>query len=401
VSHHRTQFFKDDEQEFLTAIALGAAAYRASEAGEVLATIREVEDGDRGSWVDAWAALAERVRGIADGTSGPSARDACLRAAMYYGMAAFGAVGAGGRERWDALWAAGRDAWREAARLLGAVEVEIPYEDATMPGWLFVPDGAGPHPLAIIVNGSDGSNVDAWVQGGAAALERGYASLIFDGPGQNAMLHERNVGFRPDWEAVITPIVDWALARDDIDGEAIVMAGVSQAGFWVPRAAAFEHRLAAAVADPGVVDVSTSWLDHLPGSMRSKLERGDRDGFDRAMGWGVRFSKEARFQLGFRGAPYGIDDPFDLYAEVLRYRLDAETAARIRCPMLITDPEHETFWPGQSQQLYDMLTCEKTLLRFTAAEGGDLHCEPRAPTLRNQRVFDWLDGVLGRTSAAA
>jgi hypothetical protein len=35
-------------------------------------------------------------------------------------------------------------------------------------------------------------------------------------------------------------------------------------------------------------------------------------------------------------------------------------------------------------------------VQFTAAEGADSHCEPRELGLRDQRVFDWLDGTLGR-----
>jgi hypothetical protein len=84
-----------------------------------------------------------------------------------------------------------------------------------------------------------------------------------------------------------------------------------------------------------------------------------------------------------------------VFRATLSYRLDDETIGRIRCPTLVTDPEGEQFWPGQSQQLYDKLQCPKELMRFTAEEGADLHCEPRAPTLRNQRVFDWLDRTLG------
>ena len=37
-----------------------------------------------------------------------------------------------------------------------------------------------------------------------------------------------------------------------------------------------------------------------------------------------------------------------------------------------------------------------TLAKFTAAEGADLHCEPKAMGLRNQVVFDWLDEILSR-----
>jgi hypothetical protein len=33
----------------------------------------------------------------------------------------------------------------------------------------------------------------------------------------------------------------------------------------------------------------------------------------------------------------------------------ADVAAQITTPLLITDPEDEQFWPGQSQQLFDRL----------------------------------------------
>ena len=95
--------------------------------------------------------------------------------------------------------------------------------------------------------------------GGAAALERGYNALIFEGPGQGSMLFEREIFFRPDWEHVVTPIVDWLTAQPDVDANRIAITGWSLCGESVIRAAAFEHRLAAVVADPGVLDV---WLSY-------------------------------------------------------------------------------------------------------------------------------------------
>ena len=44
--------------------------------------------------------------------------------------------------------------------------------------------------------------------------------------------------FRHDWEAVITPVVDFLASRDDVDDDRIVLHGISQAGYWAPRAAA-------------------------------------------------------------------------------------------------------------------------------------------------------------------
>src|SRR5690606_17944007 len=87
-------------------------------------------------------------------------------------------------------------------------------------------------------------------------LARGYNVLIFDGPGQQSMLYERGIGFRSDWEAVLTPIVDLLLTREDVDPDRLALYGVSQGGFWVPRTVAYEHRFAAAIADPGVKNVS-------------------------------------------------------------------------------------------------------------------------------------------------
>ncbi|MGD0701002.1 MAG: hypothetical protein ABSA02_14085 [Trebonia sp.] len=104
----------------------------------------------------------------------------------------------------------------------------------------------------------------AWVQGIADALSRGWNAMTFDGPGQNAALVRQRLPFRPDWENVITPVVDYLLARSDVDGAKVAILGVSQAGYWVPRAVAFEHRVAAAVTDPGVTDVSTVMLGQVP-----------------------------------------------------------------------------------------------------------------------------------------
>ena len=60
-------------------------------------------------------------------------------------------------------------------------------------------------------------------------------------------------------------MLDAMVARPDVDPVRVALIGISQTGYWVPRALAFEHRFVAAVADPGVVDVSTSWTKALPG----------------------------------------------------------------------------------------------------------------------------------------
>jgi pimeloyl-ACP methyl ester carboxylesterase len=100
------------------------------------------------------------------------------------------------------------------------------------------------------------------VYGAAEAVALGYNALLFEGPGQGSMLHLRGIGFRPDWEAVITPVVDYLVGRPDVDPGRIALVGWSQGGALAARAAAFEHRLAALVLDPGVSDFMAVF--HLP-----------------------------------------------------------------------------------------------------------------------------------------
>ena len=230
------------------------------------------------------------------------------------------------------------------------------------------------------------------MQGGAGAVARGYNCLTFDGPGQGYALWKQKLYFRSDWEKVIAPVVDYALSRPEVDPGRIALQGISQGGYWVPRAVAFESRIAAAVADPGVVDVSSSWTSHLPKPVLDLLEEGRKTEFDRIMT--DEKNPAIAAALRFRMRPYGFSSPFETFKAAQAYNL-REVAARIRCPMLITAPAKETFWPGQSQDLYDLLTCPKRLVPFTAEEGADLHCEPKAYGLRDLRVFNWLDETLG------
>ena len=147
----------------------------------------------------------------------------------------------------------------------------------------------------------------------------------------------------PDWEKVITPVVDFLSARADVDGAKLALLGVSQAGYWVPRALAFEHRIAAGVADPGVVDVSTTVLGHLPHMMIKLLEAGEREKFNRDMEWALKISPSTRPMLVLRMRPYGVTTPYEFFSASRDYVLTDELIARITAPVLVTSPDNEQF----------------------------------------------------------
>ena len=78
--------------------------------------------------------------------------------------------------------------------------------------------------------------------------------LVLEGPGQGGVLYTRRIPLRPDSEAVITPVIDWLLAQDGVDPDAVILFGRSFAGYLAPRAATSEHRLAALICDPAQYD---------------------------------------------------------------------------------------------------------------------------------------------------
>jgi hypothetical protein len=397
--------YQDDAFEFDRLNLLGQAFHGLTDAGEVLVTLDGIPDGDREAWIDGFSALAERRHTEAEAylASGHpiGARRAYLRAAAYFATASSAAPGTKKSDRYGALWERHRACWDAAVPLFEPpVEpIRIPYESTTLEGYFFPARSAhgqvvagGPRPTVIFNNGSDGP-VTAALGFARAANERGWHAMTFDGPGQNASLHRQHLYFRSDWEAVVTPVADWLVARADVDAARLALVGVSQAGYWVPRAVAFEHRIAAAVADPGVVRVGDSWRAHLPDVMIQLLDQGDKSGFDSFMEVGMKDDPAAAAMLAWRMAPYGLTSYFDAYQAADAMHLDADTLGMIACPLLITSPEHEQFWPGQSDEMHGVVP-SSTLVAFTEAEGADWHCEPAAQGLRTERIFNWLEDQL-------
>lgn len=388
------RFYDDEGFEFDRLILLGHAYRNLTDVGEVLITLDAIPNGDRDAWVREFVALADRREAEGDDHLAHhhrvSARMAYLRAATYYATASNMAP-----EHWEAS----RACWDAAVPLFDPpVEpIRIPYEGTELEGYFFHAveprHDARPRPTVILNNGSDGATSEAWAFGAAAALERGWHAITFDGPGQNAALFRQKLYFRPDWEAVITPVVDYLVQRPEVDADRLALYGISQAGYWVPRAVAFEHRIAAAAADPGVVRVGDSWRAPLPDVMIELLDKPDRKGFDDFMAIGMKDDPARAAMLRWRMAPYGLDSYFDAYKAAEAMHIDADTAAKITCPLLITAPEHEQFWPGQSAELHTMVPSSE-VVEFTAAEGADWHCQPAAHALTSERVFNWLESIL-------
>src|SRR5271167_181902 len=399
--------FNDAQFDFQTLRLLGSAALGDAEAGEVLSTVSRIREGDFESWTAEWLRTAQRVDEIAERSRERghrvSAREAYFRASNYYRAAEFYLHGDPRDPRIIDLSRSARACFEQALGLtpLAVERVAIPYQGTALPGYFYRADEAGARaPTLIVHTGYDGTQEELRAHA-MAATARGINCLTFEGPGQGAVIREQGLGFRPDWEAVITPVVDFLLGLPTVDPERIALLGISFGGYLAPRAAAFEHRLAACIANGGVFDFMAN---RLPSGMSRQAAidgvRSDPSGTNEMMRALMEASTDTRWGIENGIFTFRASSPAGYYLKALEYTL-AGIAEKITCPTLVIDSEGDLWYRGQARQLFDALNCEKSFQLFTAEEGAEDHCQVGSPLLSSQRMFDWLEETLSRVPSAS
>ncbi len=409
------KLFEAEDLNFQTLFTLGAAGAGTAEVGEVLTAVDEINAAGPTyeTYYDTFVTLAQRVGAIAESDLKAghvaSARSAYLRSASYYDAALYFVLGTSGPDREEATYRAMQQQWDTATQLFehSIERVAIPYEGTTLPGYLLKPDNSGaPRPTVIVTNGSDAQFVDTYAYGGKAAIERGFNAPLYEGPGQGSMLFERQIAARPDWEKVVTPIVDYLQGRADVSPTRIALTGWSFGGNLVLRAAAYEQRLAAVVADPAMPNLWMAYPQDFrslfpPGATESSVNSTWKTFAIPSLTAEETFTVKKRSELMNREfllqarAGQVPTNAYLLGTTLQTYTIPDSVSARIGAPTLAIRYELDGFVPpDEATQLYDSLHVTKKLVEFTVADGAEYHCAPMAPQRRNQVVFDWLDGVL-------
>ncbi len=377
---------------------LSEARHGMTDIGEVLDTASRVRAEDEMSWTREWFATAERVRGMAEaGVRAGHPRGggtAYLRASAYY-RAALHRHPVPSAPEVRQMAEKEVSSYRHAIELLSlpAQAVRIPYEGTTLPGYFFrAPPAAGRAPLLIVQEGRD-----AWAEDvtyiAQDANARGWHCLLFDGPGMGQTLRLQGLPFRPDWEKVITPVVDFAIRQPGVDAGRIALMGLSMGGALVPRAAASEKRLKLLIANPGVYDWSrivTGFISERLPEIAGLPEK-DPDTFNRVMNKVIEENPFMRWGMRDTMWKHGCATPAQLMLEMKKYS-NRGFAERITAKTLVIDGESEEF--GQARELYDALKCPKDYLLFTARETAQLHVQTGATAVSNERIFAWLEDNL-------
>jgi 2,6-dihydroxypseudooxynicotine hydrolase len=135
--------------------------------------------------------------------------------------------------------------------------LEIPFEGHAIPAILRRPRAGARPPLVLLVPGLDSAKEELFAIE-EEFLSRGMATLALDGPGQSE--NSAHFAIRPNWETVITPLLDYlARRRSELDLDRIGLMGISMGAIYGPRAAAHETQLRALVVLAGPYNLAECW----------------------------------------------------------------------------------------------------------------------------------------------
>ncbi|MDQ2770997.1 MAG: alpha/beta fold hydrolase [Bacteroidota bacterium] len=379
---------------------LSATRGAGGDVAEVLDAAERIEPGDFESWYRVFNRLADHVEaGVKTETVRRypvSARNALFRAASYYRAADFFLHGNAEDPRITETWDHATACFNQAIALLPipGQRVDLAADGFTVPA-IFYRAAADdrPRPTLLLCNGYDGSQEEMLHVIGFAALERGFHVLTFEGPGQPTVRRAQNLGFINEWERVVTPVLDYCQQQPAVDMRQVSLLGYSFGGFLAPRAAAFEHRLAAVMCVDGLFDAHQAFVGQLPPALQQLLATGDADRFNQIVT--ATLPRDTGFRWGVEQGCWSFRaaTPYDFLTQVRPMTLK-DVAAQITCPVLVCEAEDDHFFAGQPEALVAALGPRATYRPLTAADAAAAHCHVGASDYANGVILDWLEDVL-------
>ena len=393
-------------------MALGEAPYRGADLTDVLKVANVIAPGDYASYSSAFYALANQTKVAAENPyyarNPVNVRDTYFAASNYFRNADFYLHYNWSNPLIDTLWNESLDCFEKANAALPVpgIDIQLPAsgdENFTIIARYFSVDPPGTvpcvkRPTIILCNGYDGSQEDMYHNVGVAALERGFNVITYEGPGQPAVRRYQNIGFVPNWETTLTPIVDYLEARDDVDTTKIAYLGFSFGGYLAARAAAFEPRLAALLLDGGVLNVHEAFVNELsfaPG-LTDLYNSGNKTGLDNAVfALTNNQSTNTQFRWGVQQGLWSFNIPsvYDFLEYTKQFTLK-NISQQITMPTWVANAQDDQFYQGQPPEVVAALP-NATLHNFTGAAG--YHVQVGANEQLNREMFAWLEDTLNVT----
>ncbi len=400
--------FSSAEIEFNFQWIAGSISTGGCELGEAFLTAQMIEDKDKNlaptpeRWQQEWENLASRKEAMALQSAKQgheiSARDAYLKASNYYRAALISMLPYDREhpkiqnQKFFEVGEKYKSCFRKAAERFDPpadffdVGIELEdgsgYADESMPCYFVRPDkDKKQRPTLMMVGGGETFMEELYVYIAPFALRRGYNFLTFDLPGQG-FLPTQGQSFRKDTENQIRPILDAALERfpDDIHPDQIMGFGISNGGYFLPRAATGETRIRALAVSNAITD-NYKMFEEMPfaTSTRSQIEEWESFRHDVTAAVAYRWQSDIKGQVeATKGFQY---DPSQIQCPCL---------ALVSCGELSGEAERQQheFMEGIQENKYNKMIISDEKM------GAISHCLAENRSYMAQVLFDWFDEVL-------
>jgi pimeloyl-ACP methyl ester carboxylesterase len=397
----------DSTMNFDLLAPLGESITGGGDVGPILVAAKSIKAGNMTSFSEVFYKLANDTKAQAEDPENAydplNVRDTWFSAASYFRKADGYLHGNWSNPLINSLWVEHIEAFDKglAALPIPGKRVRIPATEGNFTIeaiWYSAFEGKDELPTLIIGNGFDAAQEDSYHNFVAPALARGWNCITYEGPGQPTVRRNQDIGFIPDWEKVVTPVVDYVLSekKDVVDKRRLVLVGNSFGGYLAARAVAFESRLSAAVLIDGVWDNYAAYKRELSSELLGIYEAGNYTQFD-----DIVLSARKAGKLS-TGAAWGIDQglwafhthsPSDFFNQVKQYNVRS-FINRIKIPVFVGDADLESSYVGQPKQVADALGQWATLHTFKGAAG--FHCQTGAGQELSRTIHAWLNKTLGQ-----
>lgn len=399
---------KEEHFHFELLFTLGSTTFGAGDVNDVLAAAKDIKPGNFTSWLETFHALAESTKTQAldpDNAYDPvNVRDTWFAASSYYRQADFYNHANWTDPRINSFWLEQRAAFDKALAALPVPgeRIQIPTDNNFTIEAIWYPaaavaDDRVKRPTLVIGNGYDASQEDSYHSFVVPALARGWNVLTYEGPGQPTVRRNDDIGFIPDWEKVLTPVIDELMDRKGcfVDKDRLVLVGISMGGYLAARAAAFEPRIKAVILNGGVWDVYEAYAGNLTPELQELFDAGKQEKFDEAV-LGLLDSPQVpvtmRWGLGHGLWCFKQHSPY-LWLESLKEYTLKDVVEKIEVPVLVVDSESEGFFAGQPTVVKKALGDKATYKLFNGTAG--YHVQVGAAQEWNRYQFAWLHKTLG------
>ena len=382
----KTIHFDHRDMDYYLFWILGREIYDGSNREECLSTAARISNADAESWHREWSTLAEKVQHEAEDAlqsdETEAARKAFLRACTYYRAPLF--IMSPKHPDFYQHVQAMQACFRSAGKLFNPIiePIEVPFQEHALPGYFWKVDNSNtPRPTLIVVGGIETWAEDCYFMIGPSGSARGYNVITADLAGQG-MNPDKGLHFGARMEITAKALVDYALSRPEVNPGRLAIFGFSWGGHIAFKAARFDPRIQAMIANPPMPDVFRSVLAQQKGHNRH--DPISRTAFEQIV-W--------RFGLKISFNPKDIAARFRKAWDYLNNgKVDVKL---IQCPVLLLAGEGEApVTLDIVRECYQQLPHPmKKMVIFTREQGGEAHCQVDNLALPNQTIFDWLEHV--------